>query len=164
MNRVRRCAFPLCVLAVLVLAPRKLHAQLLTSLSNPALAIVTPTETHYDAGASASTASYTIVTTCIGLGGGCRLFVQYGTNSQGQQVDTKWALTSAPSAQCRNLPALNVFNDVVPTNVVLTTLANEICTATFVLRVSPLSYATYTSPGPASGAYVQQVKFVFTRP
>lgn len=75
----------------------------------------------------------------------------------------QWALSSA-TAQCLGIPALGVFSDVVPTAAVLTTNKNQTCVATFVFRANPLAYATYTSPGPVSGAYKQEVRLVLTRP
>jgi hypothetical protein len=147
--------------------PARARAQALVSVSSTALAVAAPTEAQYDAGGpSGSTGSYTITTTCTGTGpADCRLFIQYGTNPQGQQMGMQWALTSAtPAGQCQNLPALNVFQDVVAATVVLTTNKNQNCVATFVFRVNPLSYATYQSPGPVSGAYKQQIQFVLTRP
>jgi hypothetical protein len=155
------------MLATLIAAPVRVRGQGLTSASSASLSVATLTEAQYDAGGpSGSTQSYTVTTSCTGAGGsGCRLFIQYGTNSQGQQVGTQWALTSAtPASDCKSLPTLNVFADVVPTTVVLTTGKNNICVATFVLRVNPLAYTTYQSPGPVSGAYKQQVVFVLTRP
>jgi hypothetical protein len=143
------------------------RAQALVSVSSASLAVAAPTEAQYDAGGpTGSTGSYTITTTCAGSGPAhCRLFLQYGTNSQGQQVGTQWALTSAtPAAACTNLPALNVFQDVVAATVVLTALKNLNCIATFIFRVNPLSYTIYQSPGPVSGAYKQQIQFVLTRP
>ena len=155
------------VVIVEVSTPARARAQVLVSVSSTALAVAAPSEAQYDAGGpSGSTGSYTITTTCTGTGpADCRLFIQYGTNSQGQQMGMQWALTSAtPAAQCQNLPALNVFQDVVAATVVLTTNKNQNCIATFVFRVNPLSYTTYQSPGPVSGAYKQQIKFVLTRP
>lgn len=166
---IARLAAAIAALGVIVEAgtPACARAQALASVSSAALAVAAPTEAQYDAGGpTGSTGSYTITTTCTGPGpNNCRLFLQYGTNSQGQQVGTQWALTSAtPAAACTNLPALNVFQDVVAATVVLTAIKNMNCIATFVFRVNPLSYTTYQSPGPVSGAYKQQVKFVLTRP
>ena len=147
--------------------PARARAQVLVSVSSSALAVAAPTEAQYDAGGpTGSTGSYTITTTCLGTGpANCRLFIQYGTNSQGQQVGMQWAITSAtPAASCQNLPALNVFQDVVAATVVLTAVKSLNCIATFTFRVNPLSYTTYQSPGPVAGAYKQQIKLVLTRP
>jgi hypothetical protein len=81
-----------CLLAVATLAlgaTRGARAQTLASVTNPALPIPAPNESQYDAGASLPTSDYIVATTCRGTGPeGCRLFFQYGSNSQGQQVDT----------------------------------------------------------------------------
>lgn len=163
-NSVRRPL--LLVMVTLASLPVVGGAQGLVSASSAALSITAPTETDYDAGSSASSPTYTVTTSCTGTGSsGCRLFIQYGSNSQGQQLYTQWALISAtPASRCKNLPPLNVFTDVVPTNVILATKVGDVCSATFALRVSPLSYSRETSPGPVGGAYKQQLRFVLTRP
>ncbi len=157
----------LVIVVSAALPSASLPAQTLVSLSGAALAVSAPTEAQYDAGGpSSSTSTYTVTTTCTGSkASGCRLFLQFGSNSQGQQVDVQWAVTSLSSNQCRGATANpNAWFDVVPTAVVLSTRKNRTCTATFIFRVNPLSYSTYQSPGPSGGAYRQQVRFVFTRP
>ena len=150
--------------AFLALVTRQAHAQTLTSASGASLAVATPTETEYDALASSATGNYSISTTCTGTGAAdCRLFLQYGSNPQGQQVGMEYAIVSL-SAKCQGAVAnANSWFAVNPASVVLATQKNGDCNATFRFRVSPLAYNLYVSPAPG-GAYKQQVRFVFTRP
>ena len=165
MNGTRGSAM-IVVAAVLTFHAHALHGQSLTSVSGASLSIAAPTESQYDAGASGSSGSYTISTTCTGTGpADCRLFLQYGTNSQGQQVDMEYAVVSLGSGDCVGAVASpSTWIAVQPTSVVLSTNKNKSCVATFQFRVSPLSWSTYSSPGPGSGTYRQRVNFVFTRP
>jgi hypothetical protein len=162
-----RAAGTVLVLAGVTLA-RVIGAQRLSSASGASLSVSAPTEAQYDAGGpSGSTQAYTITTRCTGSGSaGCRLFIQYGSNPQGQQVSMQWALAARSSAsQCNNAVAnAGAWFDVVPTTVALATDRNENCTATFIFRVNPLAYATYQSPGPVAGAYKQRLNFLLTRP
>jgi hypothetical protein len=146
--------------------PALLSAQALRSLSGAALSVIAPTETDYTAGVSDPTGHYTIATTCTGsTSAGCRLFLQYGSNSQGQQVDMEYAIVSLSSSDCQGAAANpNAWFPVLPTAVVLNTRKNRNCVATFRFRVSPLAWTVYTSPGPAGGAYAQQISFHLTRP
>ncbi|HEY5547869.1 MAG TPA: hypothetical protein VIK50_17575 [Gemmatimonadaceae bacterium] len=157
---VRRIAI-LC----LVLTAGEARGQGLSSSSGAALAITTPTETEYDAGASNPTGNYAITTTCTGpTSAGCRLFIQYGSNPQGQQVGLQYAIVSL-TADCENAVANpNSWTDVQATLVVITTRKNRSCVAAFRFRVSPLAYDVYQSPGPPGGTYRQQAAFVLTRP
>lgn len=157
---------PLVTLVAGALVSSGAGAQALSSSTGAALAIAAPTEAQYDAGASGASGNYTISTTCTGTGtAGCRLFLQYGTNSQGQQVSMEYAVVSISSSQCRNVVANpNAWVTVQPTAVILNTNRGANCTASFRFRVSPLGWTTYLSPGPVSGAYRQRVIFVFTRP
>jgi hypothetical protein len=115
---------------------------------------------------SGNTGSYAITTTCTGTGSaGCRLFIQYGTNSQGQQMDMQYAVVSLSSADCVGAVASpSTWITVQPTTTVLSTAKNKSCVATFRFRVSPISYSLYQSPGPPSGTYRQKLNFAFTRP
>jgi hypothetical protein len=164
MIRVRHAAA--FVAAACVIDAPVVSAQVLASASTAALAVAAPDETAYDAGASNPTGNYTIATTCTGSGvSGCRLFLQYGTNSQGQQVDMQYAVVSLGSADCQGAVAdPTLWLAMQPTSVVLSTAKNKSCVATFRFRVSPLSWSAYQSPGPPGGNYRQQVNFVLTRP
>jgi hypothetical protein len=137
----------------------------LSSASGASLAIAPLTESHYDAGVSDPTANYALTTTCTGpTSAGCRLFIQYGTNSQGQQVGMEYAIVSL-TADCNGAVANpNVWTAVQPTLTVLSTAKNRSCVASFRFRASPLAWNVYVAPGPSAGAYRQQVKFVLTRP
>jgi hypothetical protein len=149
------------------MAAASARAQGLISASGASLSIATPGETQYDAGASGASGNYTITTSCIGTGSaGCRLFLQYGSNPQGLQLDMEYAVVSLGSADCAGAVAnANAWLTVQPTSVVLSTAKNRVCVATFRFRVSPLSYAVHvSSPGPPGGTYMQNVIFVFTRP
>jgi hypothetical protein len=150
--------FMVCLVAT------RVPAQGLSSASGASLSIATPTETEYDAGASGASGNYSITTSCAGTGGaGCRLFLQYGSNPQGLQLDMEYAIVSLGSVDCAGAVANpNAWASVQPTAVVLSTAKNKTCVATFRFRVSPLSYAVHTSPGP--GTYKQRVAFLFTRP
>lgn len=165
MTRVARRAARLAF-ALAVAAGTPVNAQSLTSTTGAALSIAAPTEAAYDAGVSAASGNYTVRTTCTGGGSsGCRLFLRYGTNSQGQQVDMQYAVVSLGSAACQGAVANpNSWLAVQPTAVVLSTVKGVNCVATFRFRVSPLSYALYQSPGPSSGSYRQRVAFQLTRP
>lgn len=150
-----------------LLAAAPVRAQSLSSASGASLSTSTPGETEYDAGASGASGNYTITTTCTGTSNaGCRLFLQYGSNPQGLQLDMEYAIVSLGSVDCENAVAnANSWLPVQPTSVVLSTAKNRSCVATFRFRVSPLSYAVHvSSPGPPGGTYVQNVIFVFTRP
>jgi hypothetical protein len=155
----RRIAF-----AFLTLVTRQAHTQTLTSASGASLTVTTPSEAEYDALASSPTGSYAIATTCTGSGpADCRLFLQYGSNPQGQQVGMEYAIVSL-TANCQGAVAnANTWFAVNPATVVLSTQKNRTCNASFRFRVSPLAYNLYVSPAPG-GAYKQQVRFVFTRP
>jgi hypothetical protein len=158
-----------CLLAVATLAlgaTRGARAQTLASVTNPLLPIPAPNESQYDAGVSLPTADYAVATKCTGTGPeGCSLFFQYGSNSQGQQVDMEYAIVALGSDDCDNAVANpSAWYAVQPTTVVLTTRKNRRCVATFRLRVSPLSYASHQSPGPPGGTWAQRVNFLFTRP
>lgn len=144
---------------------REAGAQSIYTLSTASLDIAAPREAQYDAGASDASDDFFIVTTCTGSRNhGCRLFLQYGSNSQGQQVGMEYAVVTAGN-DCDNVSANpNAWFPVQPTAVVLTTRKNRICTATFRFRVRTLDYASYVSPGPAAGAYQQRINFQFTRP
>ncbi len=149
------------------LAAPSARAQGLSSASGASLSIATPGETEYDAGASGASGNYTITTSCTGTtGAGCRLFLQYGSNPQGLQLDLEYAVVSLGSADCAGAVAnANAWLPVQPASVVLSTAKNRTCVATFRFRVSPLSYAVHvSSPGPPGGTYMQDVTFVFTRP
>lgn len=165
MNGTRGSAM-IVVAAVLTIHAQTLHAQTLTSSSGASLSIAAPNELAYDASASAGSGSYTISTTCAGTGSAdCRLFLQYGANSQGQQVDMEYAVVSLGSADCIGAVASpSTWIAVQPTSVVLSTNKNKSCVATFQFRVSPLTWSLYPSPGPGSGTYRQRINFVFTRP
>jgi hypothetical protein len=141
-------------------------AQSLISTSGASLSIVTPTEAQYDAGVSNPSGNYTIVTACIGTtSAGCRLFLQYGSNPQGQQVGMEYAVVAIGSSDCEGVVANpNAWMPVQPASVVLSTAKNRTCVATFQFRVSPLSWILYQSPGPPGGSYKQRVDFVLTRP
>ena len=141
-------------------------AQSLGSPTGAALSIAAPTEAQYDAGASDPSGNYTITTTCSGpTGAGCRLFLQYGSNPQGQQVGMEYAVVSIGSASCSGVVANpNAWMPVQPASVVLSTAKSATCVATFRFRVSPLSWSLYQSPGPPGGSYKQRVDFVLTRP
>ena len=154
------------VAAFLTIHARTLHSQSLTSSSGASLSIAAPTESAYDANASAGSGTYTISTTCTGTGpSDCRLFLQYGTNSQGQQVDMEYAVVSLGSDDCLGAVASpSAWIAVQPTSVVLSTNKNKSCVATFQFRVSPMSWSLYLSPGPGNGTYRQRINFVFTRP
>ena len=143
------------------------RAQGLNSASGASLSIATPGEAEYDAGASGASGNYTITTTCTGTtSAGCRLFLQYGSNPQGLQLDMEYAVVSLGSTDCADAVAnANAWLPVQPASVVLSTAKNKTCVATFRFRVSPLSYAVHVSvPGPPGGTYMQNVTFVFTRP
>ena len=152
--------------SLLIVHGRATFAQTLTSASGAALSVSAPTESDYDAGVSGSTSSYTIATTCTGTGSAdCRLFLQYGTHSQGQQMDMQYAVISLSSADCVGAVANpSTWITVQPTAAVLTTIKNKACVATFRFRVSPISYSLYQSPGPPGGNYRQRLNFLFTRP
>jgi hypothetical protein len=144
---------------------RAVDGQSLSSSSGASLAIATLTENHYDAGVSDPTTGYTLTTTCTGpTSAGCRLFIQYGANSQGQQVGMEYAVVSL-TADCDGAVANpDVWIAVQPTLTVLSTDKNKSCVASFRFRASPLAWDVYLAPGPSGGAYRQQVKFVLTRP
>ena len=165
MNGTRGSAM-IVVAAVLMFHARTLHGQTLTSTSGASLAIAAPSESEYDAGASLGSGNYTISTTCTGTGSAdCRLFFQYGTNSQGQQVDMQYAVVALSSNDCRGAVASpTTWIAVQSTLVVLSTNKNQSCVATFQFRVSPLTWSQYPFPGPGSGTYRQRINFVFTRP
>lgn len=152
--------------SLLVVNARIAGAQSLASASSASLAVSAPTESDYDAGVSANSGNYTITTTCLGTGGaGCRLFLHYSTNSQGQQMDMQYAVVSLSSTDCAGAVASpSTWITVQPTATVLSTGKNKVCVATFRFRVSPISYSLYQSPGPPSGNYRQRLNFVFTRP
>lgn len=154
----------LALLGCLAVAPAR--AQTLYSVSTPALAIATPSESDYDAGVSDPSPNYTVITSCTGrTSAGCRLFLQYGGNGQAQQVDMQYAIVSLGSGDCQGAAANpNAWFAVHPNAVVLTTRKNRVCVATFRFRVNPLAWSTITSPGPPGGGYRQQVGFVLTRP
>jgi hypothetical protein len=141
-------------------------AQILSASTGAALSIPEPTEARYDAGASDPSGNYTIITTCTGTGSaGCRLFLQYGSNPQGQQVGMEYAVVSIGPASCGGVVANpNAWSPVQSASVVLSTAKNATCVATFRFRVSPLSWSLYQSPGPPGGSYKQRVDFVLTRP
>lgn len=155
-----------CLTTAVLAASVEVPAQALTSTSGAALTIAAPTEADYDAGLSDASGNYTIRTTCTGGGGaGCRLFIQYGSNSQGQQVGMQYAIVSLSSSQCQNAIANpDTWYAVQSTSVVLSTIKGQTCTATFRFRVSPLTYVLYQSPGPSAGNYRQRLAFRFTRP
>ena len=163
MSRARRPAWRIATVCLL-LAARESSGQGLTSASGASLSIVTPTESDYDAGASLPTANYGITTSCTGTtGAGCRLFIQYGTNPQGQQVDLEYAILSL-TVDCLGAVAnANTWYAVNPATTVISTGKNKTCVAALSFRVSPLSYAVHTSPAP-NGSYRQQARFVLTRP
>ena len=152
--------------SLLIFSSQATGAQILVSVSAASLSVAAPTETDYDAGVSGNTGNYAITTTCTGTGpAGCRLFLQYGTNSQGQQMDMQYAVVSLSSADCVGaVAAPSTWITVQPTTTVLSTAKNKSCIATFRFRVSPISYSLYQSPGPPSGDYRQKLNFVFTRP
>jgi hypothetical protein len=164
MTLVRRSAYGIAWLGVALLA-REASGQGLGSSSGASLAIATLTESNYSTGVSDPTTSYTLTTSCTGsMSFGCRLFLQYGTNSQGQRVDMEFAIVSA-SADCNGAVANpNVWTAVQPTAVVLSTDKNRTCTAAFRFRASPVTWSVYQSPGPPGSTYRQQVQFVLTRP
>jgi hypothetical protein len=141
-------------------------AQSLSSSTGAALSIAAPTDAPYDAGASDPSGNYTIITTCTGTtSAGCRLFLQYGSNPQGQQVGMEYAIVAVGSADCAGVVANpSAWMPVQPASVVLSTEKNRTCVATFQFRVSPLSWTLYQSPGPPGGSYKQRVDFVLTRP
>jgi hypothetical protein len=162
---IRGLAVGVASAAFLAAAP--VRAQGLSSASGASLSIATPGETEYDAGASGASANYTITTSCTGTtSAGCRLFLQYGSNPQGLQLDLEYAVVSLGSTDCADaLANANAWLPVQPSSVVLSTAKNRTCVATFRFRVSPLSYAVHvSSPGPPGGTYMQNVVFVFTRP
>ena len=163
MNVARRSATRIaCVLLTLV--TRQAHTQTLTSASGASLSVAAPTEAEYDALASGATGNYAISTTCTGTGSAdCRLFLQYGSNPQGQQVAMEYAIISLSNGCSGTVANANTWLAVNPASVVLFTNKNQECNATFRFRVRPLSYNLYVSPAPG-GAYKQQVRFVFTRP
>jgi len=165
MNHARGAA-TLVSASILIISTRIAGAQTLASATSASLSVSAPTESDYDAGVSGTTANYAITTTCLGTGGaGCRLFLQYGTNSQGQQMDMQYAVVSLSSTDCAGAVASpSTWITVQPTVAVLSTAKNKICVATFRFRVSPISYSLYQSPGPPSGDYRQRLNFVFTRP
>ena len=155
------------LVATVFMTTATVRAQGLASASGASLSIATPGETEYDAGASGPTGNYTITTSCTGTtGAGCRLFLQYGSNPQGLQLDTEYAIVSLGSVDCLGAVAnANSWFPVQATAVVLSTAKNKSCVATFRFRVSPLSYAVHVaSPGPPGGTYMQRIAFVFTRP
>ena len=163
MSPAQRSATRIAI-ALLMLTTRQAPAQGLASGSGASLAVATPTEAQYDAGASGPTGNYAITTTCTGAGpSGCRLFLQYNTNPQGQQVGIEYAIVSL-SVRCLGAVAnANAWFPVNPATVVLSTVKSRTCNASFRFRVSPLAYNLYLSPAPG-GAYRQRVRFVFTRP
>ena len=165
MNSARSVAILLAA-SLLIVDGRATIAQTLASASGAALSISAPLESDYDAGVSGSSGSYVITTTCTGTGSaGCRLFLQYGTNSQGQQMDMQYAVVSLSSSDCAGAVANpSTWLTVQPTSAVLSTAKNKSCVATFQFRVSPISWSLYQSPGPPGGNYRQQLHFVFTRP
>jgi hypothetical protein len=148
-----------------LVASRGASAQTLSSVTNPALPIPAPNETQYDAGASLPSPDYSIATTCRVSGPeGCRLFFQYGSNSQGMQLDLEYAVVALGSDDCEDAVANpGTWYPVQPTAVVLTTRKNQDCIATFRFRASPISYSSHQSPGPPGG-WGQRVNFMFTRP
>jgi hypothetical protein len=152
--------------SLLIISSHTAGAQVLASASGASLSISAPTESDYDAGVSGNTGTYAVITTCTGTGSaGCRLFLQYGTNSQGQQMDMQYAVVSLSSTDCAGAVASpSTWITVQPTTTVLSTAKNKSCVATFRFRVSPISYSLFQSPGPPSGNYRQQLNFVFTRP
>jgi hypothetical protein len=152
--------------SLLVTNGQAIAAQSLASASGASFSVAAPTESDYDAGVSASSGSYAVTTTCTGTGGaGCRLFLQYGTNSQGQQVDMQYAVVSLSSVDCAGAVASpSTWITVQPASVVLSTAKSKSCVATFRFRVSPISYSLFQSPGPPGGNYRQRLNFVFTRP
>lgn len=159
-----RAALPALLLGLA--GSRVAPAQILFSTSGAALSVATLAESDYDAGQSGPTATYTIVTACTGRGGaGCRLFLQYGGNPQGQQLDLQYSVVSIGSGECQGVAANpNAWFPVQPASVVLSTRKNRNCVATFRFRASPVTWTAYRSPGPVGGAYRQQVRFQFTRP
>ena len=165
MNHARRVAIILAA-SLLIVEGRATIAQTMVSASGAALSISAPVESDYDAGVSASTGTYAITTTCTGTGSaGCRLFLQYGTNSQGQQMDMQYAVVSLSSSDCAGAVANpSTWITVQPATAVLSTAKNKTCVATFRFRVSPMSWSLYQSPGPPGGSYRQQLNFAFTRP
>jgi hypothetical protein len=164
MNHARGAA--ILFAASLLIFGKAIDAQTLASASGALLAVSAPTESDYDAGVSGNTGNYAITTTCLGTGGaGCRLFLQFGTNSQGQQMDMQYGVVSLSSTDCAGAVAIPSNRITVqPTAAVLSTAKNKSCVATFRFRVSPISYSLFQSPGPASGDYRQRLNFVFTRP
>jgi hypothetical protein len=161
---VRRPTCRIVLLALALLAPAA-NGQGLSSSSGASLAIATLTESNYAAGASDPTTSYALTTTCTGTtSAGCRLFLQYGINSQGQQVDMEYAIVSA-TADCAGVVAdPNVWLPLQPSAAVLSTAKNKSCAVAFRFRAGPVTWSVYQSPGPPGGTYRQQVNFVFTRP
>ncbi|NUQ11734.1 MAG: hypothetical protein HUU26_05295 [Gemmatimonadaceae bacterium] len=156
---------PLAMAAV-SFAGTALDAQSLTSSSGASLSIAAPTESAYDAGVSGPSGNYSVRTTCTGGGGaGCRLFIQYGSDSQGQQVGMEYAVVALSSSACAGAVANpNTWYPVQPTVVVLSTAKFATCTATFRFRVSPLTWVLYQSPGPSAGSYRQRLAIRLTRP
>lgn len=157
-----------CVTGLLVPDAVRAEAQTL-SHSTSALSIAAPTAAQYDAASpgnvTSASGSYTLNTTCTGGGGnGCRLFIGYGTNAQGQQLAIQWQMTSRTSL-CSSAVALNTWQDIT-TGVVLSTNKNDACTATFQLRVKDLAYNVHQAPGRlnTTNPYQQNVTFTFTRP
>ena len=152
--------------SLLITCSEAVAAQSLASASGASLTVAAPAESDYDAGVSANSGSYAITTTCTGTGGaGCRLFLQYGTNSQGQQMDMQYAVVSLSSVDCGGAVAsASTWITVQPSSVVLSTAKSKSCVATFRFRVSPISYSLFQSPGPPGGNYRQRLNFVFTRP
>ena len=165
MNHARGAA-SLFAASFLIISGHSVAAQTLASASGASLAVAAPGETDYDAGVSASTAGYAITTTCLGSGSaGCRLFLQYGTNSQGQQMNMQYAVVSLSSTDCVGAVASpSTWITVQPTAAVLSTAKNKSCVATLRFRVSPISYSLFQAPGPPGGNYRQRLNLVFTRP
>lgn len=168
MSLARRSAprIPLiCLVLPALVAQSGVDGQEISSNSSASLSVAAPTESEYDAGASGATGTYRIQARCRGGAGpaGCRLFLQYGSNSQGQQVGIEYAIVSL-SGQCGGAVAsATVWYSVNPMTAVLSTAANRNCIAAFRFRVSPLAWSLFAAPAPG-GAYRQQVRFVFTSP
>ena len=165
MSPRRRSAPRIALICVLLPAPVAPGvAQEISSNSSASLSVAAPTDAEYDAGASGATGTYRIQARCRDTGAaGCRLFLQYGSNAQGQQLGIEYAIVSV-SGQCAGAVASpTVWYAVNPASSVLSTAANRSCIAAFRFRVSPLAWNLYPAPAPG-GAYRQQVRFVFTSP
>ena len=149
MIRARRPAWRIATI-ILLFAARESSGQGLSSASGASLSIVTPTEVDYDAGASLPTANYGITTSCTGTtGAGCRLFIQYGTNPQGQQVDLEYAILSL-TVDCLGAVAnANTWYAVNPATTVISTNKRPPSTSnrpkTFYARSETFPYLTPTT-------------------